>query len=70
MNKNKKGAIFLTIMSIMCILMLVLYANFLSDEKAAQAKQQQVLSPDQMVNGIKKFVNDTTSNITPIPVKP
>ena len=50
--------------------MLVLYANFLSDEKAAQAKQQQVLSPDQMVSGIKKFVNDTTSNIKPIPVKP
>lgn len=71
MDKNKKAATFLTIMGVMCILMLVLYMNFLHDKPLIDNQnQQQLLSPDQMVNNVKQFVNDTTSTIKPIPLKP
>lgn len=50
--------------------MLVLYMNFLHDKPLIDQQNNQNLSPDQMVQGVKNFINDTISTIKPIPIKP
>lgn len=67
MNKNKKSVLFLAIMSIMVLVMFTIYVNFLHDKPLIDAQNQQALSPDQMVIGVKSFINATTSNIKPPP---
>jgi len=75
MNKNHKAVVFLSIMFVLVIGMLAVYANFLNDKPLidAQNKQSQfqTLSPNDAINGIKNFVDTTTSNIkAPPPIKP
>ena len=72
MNKNQKSMVFLGFIFVMVIGMVVLYENFLHDkpmiEKQQQEALQQNLTPDQMINGIKSFVNTTTNNIKAPPL--
>jgi hypothetical protein len=67
LNKNQKSVLFLSVMSIMILVMLTLYVNFLHDKPKIQAQEEPVLSSDQMIKGIKSFYNATTSNIRPPP---
>lgn len=73
MNKNQKSVLFLSCMGVMCLVMFVIYVNFLHDKPLIDAQnkqsiQQQNLTPDQMVNGIKSFITTTTSVIKTPPV--
>lgn len=72
MNKNQKSIVFLGFIFVMVIAMGILYVNFLNDKPFIQQQnQQQNLSPNDMINGIKSFVDTTTSNIkAPPPIKP
>lgn len=57
---------FLAVMFVLVVGMLGVYGSFLKDKPAIEAQQNQpVLSPDQMVSGVKNFINTTTSNIHP-----
>ena len=58
-------------MGIMCLVMLAVYVNFLHDKPLIDAQNQQSLTPEQMANGVKSFIDTTTSNIKPPPpIKP
>lgn len=63
--------VFLAMIFVMVVSMLVLYNYYLQDKPAILKQEQQgqepVLTPDQMVNGVKNFVQTTTSNIHPPP---
>ena len=67
MDKNHKSILVLAIIFVTTIGMFVIYANFQADQKLIQEQQQQNLTPEQMENGIKSFINSTTSNIHPPP---
>ena len=72
MDKNHKSMIFLAMIFVMVVSMLVLYNQYLQDKPAIEAQQnlyknQPVLTPEQMANGVKNFIDTTTSNIHPPP---
>ena len=71
MNKNSKSILFLAIMFVLVVGMLGVYGNFLHDkpmiDKQNQQFQQQSFSPGDIINGVKGFIETTTSNIKPPP---
>ena len=58
---------------VMCGAMLYLSSQYTKDKPLIDAQRQQAvsqvnLSPSQMANGIKQFINDTSSNLNrPMP---
>lgn len=71
----KKPILILIASMLMMVMMLIAYSQYLKDkplieEQNRQAQQQSTLTPDQMVSGIKQFLNDTTSTIKPPPPIP
>ena len=74
MNKNRRAILFLAVMFVLVVGMLGVYGSFLNDKPMIDAQnkqgQQQNLSPNDMINGIKSFVDTTTSNIKSPPPLP
>ena len=73
MNKNHKMLIAVMFIVGSSIGMLILSQDYMRDKPLIDAQRQQAVSqvnltPDQMVNGIKQFINDTSSNLNrPMP---